>query len=446
LSAPLSGCGGEFVLDFKEALEYLANLTKFGVNFGLGRIEELLNRLGNPHQALKIAHIGGTNGKGSTTVMLANILQSAGYRVGTFTSPHLHSYCERFRINGKEIDRSRIAGLITELRPHLEAMVSEGFEHPTEFEVSTALAFVYFEQEKVDFLVLEVGMGGAVDSTNVITPLLSVITNVSIDHTDYLGKTVREIARVKSGIIKPGVPTVTAAAGEALEVISETCRDRGSPLTLVGRDITWKHLSSSLAGQYFSVQGCRGTYENLWLPLLGRHQQINAVSAIAAVELLVDRGLTVDAGDVRDGLAVTCWPARLEILRREPLVLVDGAHNYEGARSLRQALEDYFPNRDVVMVFGMLEDKERAKVASELAPAARAVIVTRPDSPRAGNWRELAVDVRRYTPEVYLMEGIEGALNKAFSLVRPGEMVCVTGSLYMVAEVRELLLNMGRQQ
>jgi len=430
-------------VDFKEALDYLANLTKFGVNFGLGRIEELLNRLGNPHQALKIVHIGGTNGKGSTAAMLANILQSAGYRVGTFTSPHLHSYCERFLINGKEIDKHRIAGLVTELRPHLEAMVSEGFEHPTEFEVSTALAFLYFNQEKVDFLVLEVGMGGAVDSTNVITPLLSVITNVSIDHTDYLGKTVREIARVKSGIIKPGVPTVTAATGEALEVISETCRDKGSPLTLVGRDITWKHLSLSPAGQYFSVQGRRYSYENLWLPLIGRHQQINAVSAIAAVELLVDRGLTVDARAVRDGLAATSWPARLEILRREPLVLVDGAHNYEGARSLRRALEDYFPNRDVVMVFGMLEDKERAKIAAELAPAARAVVVTRPDSPRAGDWRELAVHVRRHTPEVYLMEDIEDALNKAFSLVRPGEMVCVTGSLYMVAEARQLLLNMG---
>jgi len=200
-------------------LDYLANLTKFGVNFGLSRIEELLSRLGNPHQFLKVAHIGGTNGKGSTTAMLANILQSAGYKVGTFTSPHLHSYCERFRINGEEIGGSRIAGLIADLLPHLEAMVSEGFEHPTEFEVSTALAFQYFYQENVDFLVLEVGMGGAVDSTNVIAPVLAVITNVSIDHTDYLGKSVREIAEVKSGIIKPGVPTVTAAAGKALAVI-----------------------------------------------------------------------------------------------------------------------------------------------------------------------------------------------------------------------------------
>ncbi|OPX82444.1 MAG: Folylpolyglutamate synthase [Pelotomaculum sp. PtaB.Bin013] len=429
------------ILDYKEALEYLANLTKFGVNFGLDRVEELLNRLDRPHQNLKIAHIGGTNGKGSTTAMLANILQSAGYRVGTFTSPHLHSYCERFRINGKKIGESRIAGLITELQPHLEAMVSEGFEHPTEFEVSTALAFLYFYREKVDFLVLEVGMGGAVDSTNVITPVLSVITNVSIDHTDYLGKSIREIAGVKSGIIKPGVPTVTAAAGEALAVLSETCRERGSPLTLVGRDITWKHQSTSLAGQQFSVQGRRYLYENLWLPLIGRHQQINAVCAIAAVEILIDQGLTVNDRNVRDGLAATCWPARLEIMRREPYVLIDGAHNFAGARSLRQALEDYFPDKKVVLVIGMLEDKERAKVVSELAPAARAVVVTRPDNPRAGNWREMAVEARRFTPDVYLAEEIEGALNKALSIAGPDELICVTGSFYMVAEVRELLLK-----
>jgi len=373
--------------------------------------------------------------------MLANILQSAGYKVGTFTSPHLHSYCERFRINGEEIGGSRIAGLIADLLPHLEAMVSEGFEHPTEFEVSTALAFQYFYQENVDFLVLEVGMGGAVDSTNVIAPVLAVITNVSIDHTDYLGKSVREIAEVKSGIIKPGVPTVTAAAGEALAVITKTCRERGSPLTLVGRDITWKHQSSSLDGQRFSVQSRRYAYDNLWLPLIGRHQQINAVSAIAAAELLIDRGLPIDIGNVREGLAATRWPARLEILRREPFVLIDGAHNYECARSLRQALDDYFPGRKVILVIGMLADKERAKVVSELAPAARAVIVTRPDSPRAGNWRELAVEARRHAPEVYLAEEIEAALNKALSIAGPDELVCVTGSLYMVAEARELLLQ-----
>lgn len=432
-------------MDYQEALAYLAGLTRFGVNLGLNRIEELLRRLGRPHRALKIVHVGGTNGKGSTVVMLANILQAAGYRVGTFTSPHLHSYCERFCINGRQIERNRLAGLITELRPHLEFMAGEGFEHPTEFEVATALALLYFHREKVDFVVLEVGMGGAIDSTNVVTPLLAIITNVSIDHTDYLGKTVREIAGVKSGIIKPGVPTVTAAAGDALAVIAATCRKRGSPLTLVGRDITWKFQSATLGGQCFSVRGRRYAWADLWLPLLGKHQLSNAVTAIAAVELLVDQGFTMDFLAVRDGLAATHWPARLEILRREPLVLIDGAHNFDGARSLRRALEEYFPDRGKIMLLGILADKERAGVVSELAPAARAVVVTRPDSPRSGDWQDLAVDVRRYTPEVYLVEDVGEAVNKALSLARPGEMVCVAGSLYLAAEAREILLHMGSQ-
>lgn len=428
-------------MNFKEALEYLTNLTKFGFNFGLGRIEELLNRLDNPHRGLKIIHIGGTNGKGSTTAMLAAILQEAGYRVGTFTSPHLHSYTERYLINGVEIAEERMAELIWELRPHLEAMVAEGFEHPTEFEVCTALAFLYFSREKVDFLVLEVGLGGAIDSTNVVTPLLSVITNIAMDHMDYLGNTIEEIARVKAGIIKPGVPVVTAAAGEGLEVIEEVCRENNSRLTLVGRDVIWEHLSLSTAGQRFTIRGRRGVYENLLLPLLGRHQQVNAATAVAAVEILMDLGVALSVEAVRDGLAATRWPGRLEIMRREPLVIIDVAHNYDGARSLRRALEEYFPGRGLVLVIGMLGDKERARVAAELAAAARAVVVTKPNSPRAGNWQELAVEAGRYAPEVHVIENIEEAVKKALSLAGPEEMVCITGSFYMVAEAREILIT-----
>lgn len=428
-------------MNFSGAIEYLTNLTKFGFNFGLGRIEELLKRLENPHRELKIIHIGGTNGKGSTTAMLAAILQEAGYRVGTFTSPHLHSYTERYLINGVEIAEERMAGLIWELRPHLEAMVAEGFEHPTEFEVCTALAFLYFAREKVDFLVLEVGLGGAIDSTNVVTPLLSVITNVSMDHMDYLGNTVVEIASVKAGIIKPRVPVVTAATGEGLEVIEEACRENNSPLTLVGRDITWEHLSLSQTEQHFTIRGRRGTYENLQLPLLGRHQQVNAATAMAAAEILMDLGAAISAIALRDGLAATRWPGRLEILRREPLVIIDVAHNYDGARSLRRALEETFPGKSMVLVIGMLGDKERTKVAAELAAVARVVVVTKPNSPRAGNWQELAVEAGRYAPEVHVIENIEEAVHKALSLARQGEMVCVTGSFYMVAEARELFLK-----
>ncbi|MDD4237625.1 MAG: bifunctional folylpolyglutamate synthase/dihydrofolate synthase [Desulfotomaculaceae bacterium] len=425
---------------FHEAMEYVASLGKFGFNFGLERIEELLSRLGNPHQQLKIIHVGGTNGKGSTTAMLAAILQKAGYRVGTFTSPHLHSYTERFQINGVNIPEASIAALIYELRPHLDAMVAEGFEHPTEFEVATAGAFLYFSREKIDYLVLEVGLGGAIDSTNVAMPLVSVITNVAFDHMDYLGYTIREIAGVKAGIIKPGVPVVTAAEGEGLEVIKEVSRKNNCRLIRLGQDVTWEHISLSQEKQRFTIRGLRGVYENLTLYLIGRHQQINAATAVAAAELLMELGVSISAAAVRYGLAATRWPGRLEIMRREPLVLIDGAHNFDGARALRLALEETFPGRSIVLMIGMLGDKERARVAAELAPLARAVVVTRPNSPRAGNWQELAREAERYTPEVYVIEDIGEALNMALSLAGPGEMVCVTGSLYMLAEARELLL------
>lgn len=426
-------------MDFDQAMSYLQNLTKFGMNFGLGRITELLRRLGNPQETLRIIHIGGTNGKGSTSAMLNSILQAGGYRVGVFSSPHLHSYTERYRINGREIGHQAIADLITEVRPHLENMVAEGFEHPTEFEVSTALAFVYFTREKVDFLVLEVGLGGAIDSTNVVTPLVAVITNIGMDHMDYLGNSIAEIARVKAGIIKPGVPVVTAAEREeALAVIREAARDKGAPLVHVGGQVRWKVKNTSMEGQSMDWQGRTRSLSGLTLPLLGRHQAVNAATALAVVEVLLEAGsLNLNERQIREGLGATRWPARLEIVQRDPLVVIDGAHNLDGAKTLRQALQEFFRYQDLILVIGMLGDKEREKVLGELAPLAKAVVVTRPNSPRAGDWQNLAVEVRKYVSRVYLIENIGAAVDKSIALAGPLDLVCITGSLYMVAEARE---------
>lgn len=429
-------------MQYTEAMKYLQDLTKFGMNFGLGRITELLRRLDNPHRRLRIIHIGGTNGKGSTTAIIASILKSAGYRVGTFTSPHLHSYTERYRINGEEIEPERVAQLITVLRPHLEGMVEEGFEHPTEFEVSTAIAFYYFLEEKVDYLVLEVGLGGAIDSTNVVNPLVSVITNVAMDHMDYLGNSISEISKVKAGIIKPGVPVVTAAAkAEVLEIIQETCREKGCPLWQVGKDVTWSYGDHSLRGQFFNYQGISWQLSELWLPMIGRHQVLNAATALTVLEVLSQKWIQLGVGAVKEGLKNTIWPARLELIGNNPSVLIDGAHNYDGARSLRQALDEYFPDRKIIMVLGMLGDKERARVISELVPRARYVVITKPNSPRAGDWMQMAEEARRYVPLVDTVENIEAAVLKGLEVAREGEMVCVTGSLYMVAEAREVILK-----
>jgi dihydrofolate synthase/folylpolyglutamate synthase len=448
--------GGVLKLNYHEAVEYLQNLTRFGFNFGLGRVTELLRRVGNPHLPLQVIHIGGTNGKGSTLAMVAAILKAAGYRAGTFISPHLHSYTERYCINGVEISFERVAQLITSLRTHLDAMVSEGFEHPTEFEVSTALAFQYFLEEKVDFLVLEVGLGGAIDSTNVVNPLVSVITNVSMDHMDYLGSTVKDIATVKAGIIKNGVPVVTAAGdGEALEVIYKTCQHKDSPLVRVEnghlgkqssplyRQVFWEAGGEdfSVAGQRFSVKGLREDYTDLFLPLLGRHQLANASVAVATVDVLSEQGYAISKNAVCRGLAGTSWPARLEILGRRPLAVIDGAHNYDGAKSLRRALDDYFPEKEVVLVLGMLGDKQCAGVVAELAPRARAVVVTRPNSPRSGDWQRLAGEARRYVQEVYAVKCIKDAVLQGMEVAAVNDVVCITGSLYMVAEAREFLLG-----
>lgn len=430
-------------MNFHEAMEYLTNLTKFGFNFGLGRIQELLRRLGSPHRSLRVIHIGGTNGKGSTAVMVAGILREAGYRAGSFTSPHLHAYTERYRVDGVEISGDKVAEIITELRPHLEAMVAEGFEHPTEFEVGTALAFLYFYREKVDYLVLEVGLGGAIDSTNVIVPLVAVITNVAMDHMDYLGNTVREIAAVKAGIIKPGVPLVTAADNPgALDVIAATCREQGAPLILVGRDVTIEPGQSTPDAHCFSIQGRLSGYPDLRLPLAGLHQLMNAATAVAAVEVLVEAGAAIPLEAVKRGLAATCWPARLETVRESPRVIIDGAHNYDGAKCLSRSIRDHYSGRRLVLVLGMLGDKERSKVVAELAPLAQAVVVTRPNSPRAGDWQAMAEEARRYAPSVVVIEDIGAAVEQALGLAGPQDLVVITGSLYMVAEAREMLVGL----
>lgn len=426
-------------MNFDESIKFLRDLTTFGFNFGLGRIEELLNRLDSPHLKLKVIHVGGTNGKGSTATMIASILQAAGFKVGIFTSPHLHSYCERYKINGAEISQERIAELLTRMRPLLVNMVGGGFEHPTEFEVSTALGFLYFWEEEVDFLVLEVGLGGAIDSTNVVMPLVSVITNVAMDHMDYLGNTTTEIATIKSGIIKSGVPAVTAAEDPAaLAVIREAAQKNGSALTEVGRDLTWRINLSTVEGQEFDAFTPVGAYQGLRIRLVGQHQVLNACTALAAIEALGSSGFSINEQAIREGLADASWPARLEMVSSDPRVLLDGAHNLHGSLTLRKTLTDVFSYRKLFLVFGMLGDKEREKVAAELAPLATAVVVTKPNSPRAGDWEKIADEVRKYVNEVYLIENIGEAVKKGMELAGAEDLVCVTGSLYMVAEARTL--------
>ncbi len=432
-------------MDYDQALTYLQSLNKFGIQLGLSRIEELLARIGNPERTLKIIHIGGTNGKGSTSAILSAILQAGHYRVGLFTSPHLNSYTERYQINYQEIDQALLAKLVTEISAVVLEMVAAGCEHPTEFEVSTALAFLYFAREKVDYLILEVGLGGAIDSTNVVTPLIAVITNVSMDHLEYLGNTLPEIARVKAGIIKPGVPVVTATdQPEALAVITEVAGQKHAPLILVGKQIHCTVTAISPAGEQFNWYGQHKRLDQLCLPLLGRHQVINAATALAVVEVLQETGkLTLTEEQLRCGLTQSRWSARLELVQSEPLVVLDGAHNLAGAIALRTAVEEIFHKQKIILVIGMLADKERVKVVDELAPLAKASIVTKPNSPRSGDWEKLAEELAKYLPNVQIKESIPVAVETGLTLANPEDLVCITGSLYMVGEARRIWYENG---
>ncbi|AFM43174.1 folylpolyglutamate synthase/dihydrofolate synthase [Desulfosporosinus acidiphilus SJ4] len=427
---------------YQASLDYLVNLTTFGMNFGLERIRELLKRLGNPEKKLQVVHVGGTNGKGSTTVMVARILREAGYKVGVFTSPHLHDYRERITINGQMIPKEWVVQMISILRPHLEDMVAEGFEHPTEFEVSTALAFLYFAQEEIDYAIVEVGLGGAIDSTNVVTPLISVITNVAMDHMDYLGPDVVSIAKVKAGIIKPESLVVTAAQDpDVIQVLRDTAKANNVPLFIVGEDVHWESIWSGELEQEFDLVGLHSTYYKLRLHLIGPHQLRNAATAVTVCELLQSNcGVIIPREAVYAGLRNVEWPGRLEMLSLNPKILLDGAHNVDGARALAEALPLYSRDR-LILCMGMLADKEREKVVDMLVPMAEEIVITRPNSPRAGDWLALGKLAEQHGRPVQCIEDPKEAVIYALSRLGEKDMLCVTGSLYMLADARQALIE-----
>jgi len=428
--------------EYQESLQYLVNLTTFGFNFGLERIQELLKRLENPESGLRVIHVGGTNGKGSTVAMIARILREAGHKVGVFTSPHLHDYRERMTINGQMIPKEKIIQEITRVRPHLEEMVAGGFEHPTEFEVSTALALLYFADENVDFALIEVGLGGAIDSTNVVTPLISVLTNVGMDHMDYLGPDVISIAKVKAGIIKPNSMVVTASEDpDVISILREQASAMGVPLWLVGEDVRFESKWSGELEQEFDLIGLHANYSKLRLRLMGYHQVINAATAVTVCELLSSEyGATIPREAIYAGLRDVEWLGRLELLSLKPKILLDAAHNVDGAQALVKALPLYVRDR-LILCLGMLADKEREKVITMLAPLADEIIITRPNSPRAGDWKALGSLAEQYGRPVVCIETPEEAVNYALKRLGENDMLCVTGSIYMLADARQALIQ-----
>ena len=417
-------------VNLSETLRYIHSVSWLGTIPGLERVRELCARLGNPQDALRFVHIAGTNGKGSTAAMLASILRRAGYRTGLYTSPYILRFNERMQVNGAPISDDDLCALTEYVRPHAEAMA----QHPTEFELITALAFECFRREQCDIVVLEVGMGGEWDATNVIgSAECSVITNIGLDHTQFLGDTVEAIARTKSGIVKPGCPCALYRQKDTVEaVIESACRERNAPLYKADFDAI-APVSADLEGQRFD----HGDRKGLFLPLLGAHQLKNAATVLAAVDALRDRGWAVGEAAVREGLAEVDWPGRFQVLRREkPLFLVDGGHNPQCLEALERALQDYLPGRKLVFLCGCMADKDYSDMFRRLAPFAREFVTVTPDNPRALPAGELAAYIERTLKLKALpCDGVGEGVRAAAALAGEDGAVCACGSLYMVGDV-----------
>lgn len=416
-------------MDIQEAMTYINGTLWFGSRPGLERVGALLKLLGDPQRGQKYVHIAGTNGKGSCAAMCASVLRAAGLRTGLFTSPYLFRFNERMQIDGREIGDDALAELVSEIAPLAESMA----EHPTEFELITAAALLWFRRQNCDIVVLEVGLGGRLDATNIIgAPEAAVIMNIGLDHTEILGDTPEKIAAEKAGIIKGGCPVVLYGQSAGVEqVVRQRCIDAGSELTVTEPEALVS-LSDGPEGQLFSYRG--QTYR---LPLLGAHQLRNAAAAIETAWLLRRRGWPVDEEAIRQGLAAVSWPARFEILRPEkPCFVVDGGHNPQCAETVAANLLRYFPGRRRVLLLGVLADKDYPGLTEILAPAADAFVCVTPDSPRALPAEELAAFLERYGKPVRACGSIEEGVAAAMEEAGEAGVACAAGSLYMAGRVR----------
>ncbi|HBZ57481.1 MAG TPA: bifunctional folylpolyglutamate synthase/dihydrofolate synthase [Syntrophobacteraceae bacterium] len=416
---------------YQESIDYLFGLQKHGIKFGLNRTENLLEKLGNPHERLRCIHIAGTNGKGSTAAMLATVLQEQNYRVGLYTSPHLVRFTERFRIDGVETRPETILDVFEQVRGVLDER-----EPPTFFEVVTAMGLLCFAQENVDWAVVEVGMGGRLDATNVICPRASVITNISFDHQEFLGATLTSIAREKAGIIKEDVPLVCGARQPAVQgVIKTTCYKRHAALYRLGVDFRVRQAADSS----FQYQGMQSRWSGMRLNLDGAHQLNNAAVALATLDVLGLNGeVDLDEAAIHRGLLKVHWPARLEVLQQHPLIVLDGAHNPQGAECLRDALKRDFSYRRLHLVVGVMRDKDLRGILRRLLPIADTVTFTRPRYERAADPEQLKALSDPYNRNHSVIADVASAIQHARRLATPDDLICITGSLYFAGEVKEL--------
>ena len=444
-------------MTYEEAWSFLDRLQFHKIKLGLDSMNHFLGVLDNPHQQVPCVHIGGTNGKGSVGSTLLSILSEAGYRVGLYTSPHLSSVRERFRINDTFISKGQFARQAFKIRDILNG------GQITYFEFTTTMAMLWFAEQKIDLALLEVGMGGRLDATNVVTPLVSAITNVSMDHEAYLGNTLREIAGEKAGIIKKSIPVVSAAGNdESREVIMETCARLNTPLYLHGRDFQSRMVGDGEYGTWlysgFPIEQQQSEFSDLPMALSGKHQLANSAVALAVVQLLNNKGFSVKKENIREGLRRVSWPGRLEafyrdgegrISREKPNItlpfhhyLLDGAHNPAGVEALRDALLSSFGRKKLILVWAAMGDKNIRDTLATIAPLAQIIIFTRPESERSATPEQLRdILPPEFRDRSVLVDSVREAINRAESLAGGEDLICIAGSLYLVGAARSMLLG-----
>lgn len=413
---------------YSATLEYLYSLEKFGIVFGLDNVYWLLSLIDNPHMSFKSVHVGGTNGKGSVVRMVSATLTEAGFRVGRYTSPHLASFTERIAVNDVEITEEEIVRLTTRIKDKVDATAPD--HHFTFFDFTTALAFDYFREKAVDVAVIEVGLGGRLDSTNVVTPLASVITNVEMDHMDYLGDTIEAIAREKAGILKKGVPAVTGATGTSLRILRETAQGR-CPLAVLDESFSFEKTGD----QEMTYRGLDWSIPRLHVNLAGDHQLVNGAVALCTLELLVQSGFVVSDSTVRAAFAKATWPGRLELVKERPAILLDAAHNVHGAHALASHLRTHYANKKKILVFGVMKDKDFQTMLEEFLPLVDTIVLTKPDIARAASPH----DLKALASDALLAETVPEALEKAREKAAENDVIVITGSFYTVGEARGLI-------
>ena len=430
---------------YQQALDYIYSFVDYSrthqdnlspENFDLARMREFASALGNPQDSFKAIHIAGSKGKGSTSAFCAAALQEAGYSVGLYTSPHLKNFEERIQINRKPIPRADLVELVEEIKPHVAAV-----PQLTTFEITTGLGFLYFARQKVDVAVIEVGLGGRLDATNIITPNVSVITALYLDHTSILGDTLEEIAAEKAGIIKPNVPVVLAPQKEAArQVVNRIAKRRASPLTQVGEDYVYEQQSASLAGQTFHIAETHAKLiENpteLSTKLLGKFQIENAATAYAALHAANENGIAISKENIQKGFAKTAWAARFEVIQENPPVILDSAHNPASILKLRQTVKEFFNEKPIILVFGISEDKKLSGMFANILPYTKKIICAQAAHPRAMNAEKLLEAARPFGIPAEAIPNVGDALWKAMQIAGDEALVLVTGSIFVAASAR----------